>query len=146
MGNAMHDMISVRNFPIVSIVDELRFTAELVAAEEDEFTPDYVVNGIYFGQGNPEQGGQHWNFTRSLNDDDGVCIVKEIQDVTVYGGIVHFTLSRHNLVCEFNEKTACATRTRRLLIAFAVDDEVWKALMKQAMRIFDGEAYFKLVS
>ena len=127
------------------IADEIRFTAEMVAAEEDEFTPDFVVNGIYFGEGNPEQGGQHWNFTRSLNDDDGVCIVKEIQEVTVYGGIVRFTLSPHNLVCEFNEKTARATRTRRLLISFAIDDEMWKALVKQAKRVFEGEEYFELV-
>lgn len=127
------------------IADEIRFTAEMIAAEEEEFTPEFVVNGIYFGQGNPEQGGQHWNFTRSLTDDDGVCIVKEIQEVTVYGGIVRFRLSRHNLVCDFDEKTARATQTRRLVILFAIDDALWDALVKQALRVFDGETYFELV-
>jgi hypothetical protein len=126
------------------IADEILFKAEMVAAEEEEFTPDYVVHGIYFGEGDPEQGGQHWNFTRSLNDEDGVCVVKEIQEVTEYGGIVIFKLTRRSLVCEFNDTTTQSTRTRRLVIEFEIDDETWEALVKQAKLVFEGEAYFEL--
>ena len=128
--------------PVIS--DEIRFNAEMVAAHQEEFTPDFVVHGMYFGQGDPEQGGQHWNFTRSLNDDDGVCIVKEIQEVTVYGGIVSFKLTRRSLACEFSDATAKSTRTRRLLIGFESDDEAWEALVKQAKLVFDGEGYFEI--
>jgi hypothetical protein len=127
------------------IADEIRFNAEMVAADEEEFTPDYVVHGIYFGEGDPEQSGQHWNFTRSLNDDDGVCTVKEIQAVTVYGGIVSFRLGRRSLRCEFSDTTATSTQTRRLVIEFEIDDESWEALVKQAKLVFEGEDYFELV-
>src|SRR5688572_13443018 len=126
------------------IADEIRFNAEMVAAHEEEFTPDFIVHGMYFGEGDPEQGGQHWNFTRSLNDDDGVCIVKEIQEVTVYGGIASFKLARRSLTCEFSSSTARATHTRRLQIAFEIDDESWEALVQQAWLVFDGENSFEL--
>jgi hypothetical protein len=126
------------------IADELRFRAEMVAGHEEEFTPDFVVHGIYFGEGDPEQGGQHWNFTRSLNDDDGICVVKEIQEVTEYGGIDRFKLTRRSLICDFNDAAAQSTRTRRLVITFEIDDETWEALVKQATLVFDGEAYFEL--
>lgn len=126
------------------IADEIRFNAEMIAAHEEEFTPDFVVHGIYFGEGDPEQGGQHWNFTRSLNDDDGVCTVKEIQEVTIYGGIVSFKLTRRSLACEFSDAAARSTHTRRLLITFEIDDESWEALMRQAQLIFDGEGYCQL--
>jgi hypothetical protein len=126
------------------ITDEIRFKAEMVAADEEEFTPDFVVHGLYFGQGDPEQGGQHWNFTRSLNDDDGVCVVKEIQEVTEYGGIVSFKLTRRSVMCEFNDAAAQSTRTRRLVIEFEIDDETWEAFVMQAKLVFDGEACFEL--
>lgn len=127
------------------IVAELQFNAEMVAADEEEYTPDFVVHGIYFGEGDPESGGQHWNFTRSLNDDDGVCIVKEIQEVTVYGGIVSCRLTRQSFACEFNNETAQETQTRRLFITFEIDDETWKSLATQARLVFTGESYFNLV-
>jgi hypothetical protein len=129
--------------PLV-IADELRFNAELVAAQEEIFTPDFIVHGIYFGEGDPEQGGQHWNFTRSLDDEDGVCIVKEIQEVTVYGGILSFKLSRRNLRCEFSDTTARHTQTRRLMISFEISDKVWEALVTQSKLVFQGEDYFEL--
>jgi hypothetical protein len=127
------------------IADEIRFKAEMVAADQEEFTPDYIVHGIYFGEGDPEQGGQHWNFIRSLSDDDGVCTVKEIQEVTVYGGIVSCKLSRRSLVCKFSDTATRSTRTRRLVIDFEIDDQGWEALAKQATRVFEGEDYFQLM-
>jgi hypothetical protein len=128
-----------------AIADEVHFHADLVAAQEEEFTPDYSVHGIYFGEGDPEQGGQHWNFTRSLDDDNGVCIVKEPQEIVIYGGIVRVSLARHNLMCQFSEAAAQSTKVRTLLITFTIDGERWNALVEQALQVFDGESSFLLV-
>jgi hypothetical protein len=127
------------------IEDEIHVKANLVTGEEDGYTPDFVVHGIYFGEGDPEQGGQHWNFTRALGeDDDGVCTVKEIQQVTVYGGIVRFTLARHSMTCEFDEKAAKETGVRKLHIEYGIDDDTWQSLVKQAKFVFYGEEYFEV--
>jgi hypothetical protein len=127
------------------IVAELQFHAEMVAALEEGDTPDSVFHGIYFGEGDPEQGGQHWNFSRILNGDDGVCIVREIQEVTVYGGIVSCRLTHQSFACEFNDETAQETQARRLFITFEIDDQTWKSLATQARLVFHGENYFDLV-
>lgn len=127
------------------ITAEIRFHADFVTASEEEYTPDFKIHGIYFGQGDPEQGGQHWNFTRSLEDDDGVCTVKEIQEVTVYGGIVSCVLSRQEFRCEFDAETALETMTQKLHITYNIDDETWQAITKQASLIFDGDNYFKII-
>ena len=128
------------------IVDELQFHAEMVEAQEVAYTPDFIVSGIYFGEGDPERGGQHWNFTGCSADDDneGVCIVKEIQEVTVYSGIDLFILTRKSLTCNFNNETAKSTKTRRLLISYEINDETWEAVVKQSQKIFTGESYFHL--
>ena len=126
--------------------DELCFHAEWVAAQDEQYTPEFVVHGIYFGEGDPEQGGQHWNFTRSLDDDDGVCTVKEIQQVTAYGGIISFVLTRQSLVCEFDDATAQIATTRRLVITYDINEETWQKLVVQAKHVFDGETYFKIVN
>ena len=104
------------------IMDELQFHAELVEGLQEEYTSDDIVYGIFFGEGDPEEGGQHWNFTRNLNADDGVCTVKEIQEITIYGGIEDFTLTRQKLISEFNEATAQVTQIRKLIITFDIDD------------------------
>ena len=128
-----------------AIIDNISFHAELVAAQQEEFTSDCVVHGIYFGTGDPEAGGQHWNFTRMLGEDDeGVCTVKEIQEVTVYGGITSFSLSRSGLVCEFNARTSRETGTRRLEITYDVDDATWSAIIEQSRHVFQGQPYFVL--
>lgn len=128
-----------------SIVDKIAFAAELVSAVREEFTPDFIVHGIYFGTGDPEAGGQHWNFTRSLGEkDDGVCTVKEIQEVIVYGGITSFSMTRTSLACEFGAETARKTGTRRLEITYSVDDQTWAEMVEQARYVFQGEPYFVL--
>jgi len=127
------------------IEDELHVKANLVAGEEEQYTPNFVVHGIHFGEGDPERGGQHWNFTRNLGeDDDGVCIVKEIQQVTDYGGILRFTLTRHSMTCEFDEKTAKKTGVRKLHIEYSINEHAWQSLVKQAKFVFDGEEYFEV--
>jgi hypothetical protein len=134
-----------RPFMPSDIAATIAFNAELVAAQQEQYTCDCIVHGIFFGTGDPEAGGQHWNFTRMLGDDDeGVCTVKEIQEVTVYGGIVSFSMSRHGIVCEFNSKTSRETRTRRLEITYAVDDATWATMIEQARHVFQGQRYFIL--
>jgi hypothetical protein len=125
--------------------DENRVKADLVTACEEEYTPEFIVHGIYFGEGDPERGGQYWNFTRSLGeDDDGVCTVKEIQQVTIYGGIVRFALARHSATCEFDEKAAIETGVRKLIIEYSINDDSWQSLVNQAKIVFDGEEYFEI--
>ncbi len=128
------------------IADEIHFAAEMVAGHEEVYTPEFVVHGIYFGEGDPDHGGQHWNFTRTLGEDDeGVCTGREPQQVTVYGGISRFLLTRTRVTCEFAEQVAYVTGVRRLLIDLRIDDEVWRSLVQQARLVFDGEPYFDLV-
>jgi hypothetical protein len=128
-----------------SIIERLHINARMVAANEEEFTEDFTVHGIFFSEGDPEAGGQHWNFTRSLgDDDDGVCTVKEIQELTVYEGITNFEMSRTALVCEFDARAAERTGVRRLTISYQIDDATWTDLVIQAQLVFTDSAYFKL--
>jgi len=130
-----------------SILDNLHIRAEVATAHEEVFTEHFTVHGIYFGQGDPEHGGQHWNFTRSLGDEDEgrVCTVKEIQAVTVYGGVTKFEMTRTGVICEFDDDTAVHTGVRRLTIAYQVDDAGWRDLQIQARLIFTGLPCFELV-
>ncbi|HYE73061.1 MAG TPA: hypothetical protein VEF04_07020 [Blastocatellia bacterium] len=125
--------------------DKIQFHADVVTIIEEEYTPDFIVHGFHLGESEPEQGGQHWNFTRCLEDDDGVCIKREIQQVVVYGGFVTCTLSRRHFICEFDEETSKQTMTRKLHITFEIDDESWDGLQKQASLVFKGESYFSLI-
>jgi hypothetical protein len=128
-----------------NVADKIVFNAELVAAQQEEFTSDCIVHGVYFGTGDPEAGGQHWNFTRILGEEDeGVCTVKEIQQLTVYGGITSVAMSRTRLTCEFNAKTSRLTGTRRLEITYAVDDATWSAMIAQSRHVFADQPYFVL--
>ena len=130
-----------------AVVDDLRFEATLVAAQESKHGGDCTLHGIYFGEGDPEMGGQHWNFTRTLGvEDEGVCTVKEIQEVTVYGGIAKFLLTRGSVLCGFDESTAKETGVRRLRISFQVDESRWAQLAEQARRVFTDQAYFTVSS
>lgn len=124
------------------IQDELRFHADFVEGFEESYTPTYVVHGIHFGEGDPEQGGQHWNFTRSLGEDDhGVCTVKEIQAATLYRGIESVALTRQRLECHFNERGSRETGVRKLVITYSPDDETWAELIRAAKFVFQGESY-----
>jgi len=128
-----------------SVIESLHVNAQMVASNEEVFTEDFTVHGIYFGEGDPEAGGQHWNFTRSLGDDDeGVCTVKEIQEFTVHEGITSFEMSRTSVVCDFDSDAAQRTGVRRLTIAYEIDDATWTDLASQAKLVFTDMAHFKL--
>ena len=124
---------------------EITFNAEFVEALSDNDNPDFIVHGIYFGEGDPEQGGEHWSFTRVLeNDDDGVCTVKEIQQVTIYRGIDKFLLGRTHLICEFDKAHSVETGTEKLVITYDIPDDEWEKLTNVAKLVFSGENYFEI--
>ena len=100
----------------------LSFVAENVSADTTDYTRDCVVYRIAFGTGDPEAGGDCWSFSRSFDDDWGVCTVREVQQATVYDGIESFRLRRSGVECVFDAKTAKKTGYRELRIAFAIDD------------------------
>lgn len=130
-----------------AFVEHLHFDAQMIAVNEEVFTENFAVNGIYFGEGDPEHGGQHWNFTRSPGDGaSGVCTVKEIQAVTVYGGIRCFRMQRTGIACEFDTETAKNTHVRRLTIGYHIDDACWSRLANQARKVFADMPYFELRS
>ncbi|MDY6993953.1 MAG: hypothetical protein SVR94_15300 [Pseudomonadota bacterium] len=125
--------------------DKICFEAEFVEVASEEYTPDFIVHGIYFGEGDPEEGGEHWNFTRTLEtDDEGVCTVKEIQQVTIYGGITRFLLERNHLICEFDENRSKETGTKKLSITYDISDEEWVKLIEKSQLVFSGESYFEI--
>ncbi|GJM08363.1 MAG: hypothetical protein DHS20C11_06390 [Lysobacteraceae bacterium] len=71
-----------------------QFHADRVAVSRECFTPDFSVLGIHFAEGDPEVGGEHWSFSCASGDDEGVCVVKEIQQAVFYNGIAEPSLSR----------------------------------------------------
>lgn len=115
-------------------MEQLVVNAEFVEAVEQEFVSDYTVVGIYFGEGDPDNGGKHWNFTRGICDDedDGVCTVKEIQQAVVYGGITNFSMSRDGLVCKFDEYASQKTGVNELEIHYNVTQSKWSELCAMA--------------
>lgn len=127
---------------------EISFHAESVEIIGNEYTPDYTVIGIHFGKGDPEQGGQHWNFTQSIPPEegnfDGVCTVKEIQQVTVYGGIRRFELWPDHLVCEFEEHTSPQTGVEKLCISYTIPNGQWEKLAEMARRVFKDQSCFEV--
>jgi hypothetical protein len=125
---------------------ELEIDAQYVEAQEEEFTPDYSVVGIYFGEGDPENGGQHWNFTQSIGDeeDEGVCTVKEIQQLVLYGNIDKFSLSKSQLHCTFNDSVIEKTGFKTLIINYQVSGQQWLLLQNMAKKVFNNEPYFNI--
>ena len=123
----------------------LSFVAENVVADTTEYTPECVVYLIAFGTGDPEAGGHCWTFSRSFDDDWGVCTVREIQRATVYGGIESFRLHRSGAECVFDAKAAADTGYRELRIAFTIDDQTWHTVADTARVVFRDCPSFTLV-
>ena len=123
----------------------LSFVAENVAADTTEYTQECVVYLIAFGTGDPEANGHCWTFSRSFDDDWGVCTVREIQRATIYGGIQSLRLHRSGLECIFDPKAAREAGYRELKIAFAIDDETWRKVSETAMVVFRDCSFFALV-
>ena len=121
------------------------FYANAVEAFSQKYTDDFIVHQIFFEESDPEAGGQSWNFSRSLGeDDDGVCTVKEIQQAVVYDGILKFQISRVRLACEFDGETARKTGTDRILIRYDLSDETWESVCALAKLVFSDKPYFSI--
>jgi hypothetical protein len=122
----------------------LSFVAEDVGADTTEYTTECVVYLIAFGTGDPEADGHCWTFSRSFDDDWGVCTVREIQQATIYGGIESFRLHRSGLECVFESKAAEKAGYHALRVTFAVDDKTWQEVATTARIVFRDCPYFTL--
>jgi hypothetical protein len=130
-----------------------KFEAKIVEVFKNEFTDDFVVFHLFFEEFDPEKGGQSWNFQRALGadgtveslgeDDDGVCTVKEIQQVVVYEGIQSIELNRSNLICKFEPEVWNKAGTKGIDISFSISDELWEQLIEFGEMVFQGRGYFK---
>lgn len=118
-----------------------QFHADRVVVSRECFTPDFSVLGIHFAEGDPEVGGEHWSFSRASGDDEGVCVVKEIQQAVFYNGIAELSLSRGHLECAFDVNPVDSAGVSALSITFDVNDEKWEELSEAARRIFYEEGY-----
>jgi hypothetical protein len=122
----------------------LTFVAEDVEANTTEYTQECVVYLIAFGTGDPEADGHCLTFSRSFDDDWGVCTVREIQRATVYGGIEQFKLHRSGVECVFEPKSAEKVGFRELRVSFAVDDKTWQDVAATSRIVFRDCPYFTL--
>ena len=123
----------------------LSFVADKVGADTTEYTPECVVYLIAFATGDPEAGGHSWSFSRSFDDDWGVCTVREIQQATVYGGIKSFRLHRSGVECVFDRTATKETGYHELSIAFTIDDKTWREVAETARIVFRECPFFVLV-
>jgi hypothetical protein len=135
-------------------VEMTKFTANKVEVFREVFSDDFTVFSIFFEEFDPEEGGESWNFQRALGtdgkieslgeDDDGVCTVKEIQQVTIYEGIQKVELSQTRLICEFDPETIKDTGTDALEINYEISGDTWDKLREMAALVFKKREYFKI--
>lgn len=126
------------------IVDNFRFTARNVVANEDAFHP-MIVNGIYLCDGTFASGGEDWCFTRSHREGyDCLATTVDSMELSVEGGIIDFDISRNRIVCKFDSATAEQTLVRRLTIDYRLDDATWADVLAQAKLIFLNAPYFRV--
>lgn len=121
----------------------ISFTAERVDTHLEDFTDTFRVYGVYFEAGDPEIDGESWSFTRSFEDDDGVCTIREPQRATLYGGIQGLNLSRSQLVCTFEPEVQNQTGCARLEIQLNVDDATWEKVAQMMDTVCSGEAFYR---
>jgi len=123
----------------------IEFTAAEVQAIRTEYSDDYVVYGIFFEESDPEQGGQSWNFQRALGadgtinslgeEDEGVCVVKEVQRLVVQDGISQFILGRNKMECTFKDNDQF-DGIKGLIVNYMIDDNKWNELSNAADKVF----------
>ena len=114
------------------------FSADQVAAFSERFTDEYTVISVLFGRGNPDAGGEHWNFSVAPNEGNEVCTVKEVQQHTIYGGISSVLLSRERFVVEFDEVGEEEIGLHRLQINLPSEIEDWSAVVSMAQQVFES--------
>ena len=121
----------------------ISFTAEQVAAHIEDSTETFRVYGVYFEAGDPELDGESWNFTRSFEDDAGVCTVREPQRATLYDGIQMLELSRSQLICAFDPAVQDQAGCARLEIQLNLDDATWDKVAKMMDTVCTGKAFYR---
>jgi len=131
-----------------------KYTANLVDTFVEEFSEDFTVFSIFFEESDPDEGGESWNFQRALGadgkleslgeDDDGVCVVKEIQQLTDYEVLEIVEISRNRFYCKFISEWAQRKNIEGLDISFEIDDEQWHRLLKISNLVFLNREYYHL--
>jgi len=131
-----------------------KFTAHLVEAFVEEFDEDYAVFNLLFEESDPDLGGESWNFQRALGadgtleslgeDDDGVCIVKEIQQLTDYEKLEFVEITKNRFYCKFSAEWARKIKIDGLDISYEIDDAKWKVLLHIANLVFLNRNYYHL--
>lgn len=120
----------------------ISFTAERVATLVETFTETHTVYGVSLETGDPDDDGEGWTFSRSFEDDDGVCTVREIQRATVYDRIRELNLSRAQLTCVFEPAAVDETGCERLEIALKLEDRTWEILARMMDIVCSGKAFY----
>ena len=123
-------------------MDKLAYQADQVKSLVVDYTSKFRVYSAHLGVGDPERGGHHWSFSRSLEDDDGVCTVREIQRATLYEGIRSFRLVRTGLNCVFETAAVPEVGITELEITFAIDDSTWNELSSALDDVFRDRPYY----
>lgn len=131
-----------------------KFTAKQVDSFKNVYADDFAVFNLFFEESDPEQGGESWNFQRALGtdgqldslgeEDEGVCTVKEIQQVVLYEEIDSIELSRNKLTCTFNTSAIPKAGIEVLEIEYDLDNSSWEKLKENAKLVFQGREYFKI--
>jgi hypothetical protein len=123
----------------------ISFTAARVVAHVEDSTDTFRVYGVYFEAGDPETDGESWNFTRSFDDDDGVCTVREPQQAVLYDDIQELLLSRSLLLCTFNPGVEAMTGCDRLEIRLDIDEPTWNDVAETMDTVCSGKAFYRRV-
>jgi hypothetical protein len=121
----------------------ISFAAEHVDMHVEDFTDTFRVYGVYFEAGDPEVDGESWNFTRSFEDDEGVCTVREPQRATLYDGIQLLSLTRSELVCVFEPEVRSQSGCARLEIQLRIDDATWGKVAQVMDTVCSGKTYYR---
>jgi len=129
-----------------------KFTANLVDTFVEEFSEEYAVYNIFFEESDPDMGGESWNFQRALGadgtleslgeEDDGVCIVREIQQLTEYEKLELVEISRNRFYCKFSPEWVKTTQISGLDITYETDDAKWAELQNISNLVFVNKNYY----
>ena len=130
------------------------YTATVVEYFSQHYGSDFVVFQIFFEDFDPEKGGQSWSFQRALGadgtveslseEDEGVCIVKEIQQIVAYEEIDRFILERTRVACHFSDTFSQREGIDKLLIHLNISNAQWNELVSMARTVFRGREYFNV--
>ena len=120
----------------------ISFSAERVATDVETFTETCRVYSVAFQAGDLDADGEGWTFSRSFEDDDGVCTVREIQRATLYDGIRELRLSRARLTCVFEAAAAAEAGCERLEIDLQLEERTWDIIARMLDIVCSGKSFY----